>query len=281
MNYRHVFHAGNFADVFKHAVLARILVHLCEKPQPFRVLDTHAGTGVYDLEGTQASRTGEWREGIGRLVQQNPTSKAAVLLKPYLDTVAALNAKDALKFYPGSPQLALSLMREQDRLVACELEPRAAATQAGHLRRDKRAKAVEADGWQALNAYLPPPERRGLVVIDPPFEDKNEFENIANGLELGQRKWESGTYLVWYPIKGTGTSAFMRRLRKLAIPKMLRTELHVRGARADSFTGSGLVVVNPPWRLAEELTILLPALQAVLAQGPGSRTVLESLGDKF
>ncbi len=281
MNYRHVFHAGNFADVFKHAVLARVLVHLCEKPQPFRVLDTHAGTGLYDLEGTQATRTGEWREGIGRLMAQKPAGEAGALLKPYLDAVAALNSGDALKFYPGSPLLALALMREQDRLVACELEPRAAATLAGHLRRDKRAKAVETDGWQALNAHLPPPERRGLVVIDPPFEQKDEFENIVRGLELGSRKWESGTYLVWYPIKGSGTSAVMRQLRKLAIPKMLRTELHVRGASADSFTGSGLVVVNPPWRLAEELKVLLPALQALLAQGPGNRTVIEPLGDKF
>jgi 23S rRNA (adenine2030-N6)-methyltransferase len=281
MNYRHVFHAGNFADVFKHAVLARILVHLCEKPQPFRVLDTHAGTGLYDLEGTQASRTGEWHDGIGRLMAQKPAGEAAALLAPYLDAVAALNSGGALKFYPGSPQLALSLMREQDRMVACELEPKAAAALAAHLRRDKRAKAVETDGWQALNAYLPPPERRGLVVIDPPFEDRDEFENLVEGLDLGRRKWESGTYLLWYPIKGTGTAAFMRQLRKIPITKMLRTELHVKAAASDSFTGSGLIVVNPPWRLADELKVMLPTLQATLAQGSGSRTVLEPFGDKF
>jgi 23S rRNA (adenine2030-N6)-methyltransferase len=281
MNYRHVFHAGNFADVFKHAVLARILVHLCEKPQPFRVLDTHAGTGLYDLEGTQASRTGEWHDGIGRLMAQKPAGEAAALLAPYLDAVAALNSGGALKFYPGSPQLALSLMREQDRMVACELEPKAAAALAANLRRDKRAKAVETDGWQALNAYLPPPERRGLVVIDPPFEDRDEFENLVEGLDLGRRKWESGIYLLWYPIKGTGTAAFMRQLRKIPITKMLRTELHVKAAASDSFTGSGLIVVNPPWRLADELKVMLPTLQATLAQGSGSRTVLEPLGDKF
>jgi 23S rRNA (adenine2030-N6)-methyltransferase len=281
MNYRHVFHAGNFADVFKHAVLARILVHLCEKPQPFRVLDTHAGTGLYDLEGTQASRTGEWHDGIGRLMAQKPAGEAAALLAPYLDAVAALNSGGALKFYPGSPQLALSLMREQDRMVACELEPKAAAALAANLRRDKRAKAVETDGWQALNAYLPPPERRGLVVIDPPFEDRDEFENLVEGLDLGRRKWESGIYLLWYPIKGTGTAAFMRQLRKIPITKMLRTELHVKAAASDSFTGSGLIVVNPPWRLVDELKVMLPTLQATLAQGSGSRTVLEPLGDKF
>lgn len=281
MNYRHVFHAGNFADVFKHAVLARILMHLCEKPQPFRVIDTHAGTGLYDLEGTQASRTGEWRDGIGRLTQHPPAGEAAVLLAPYLNAVRSLNPDGALKHYPGSPQIALSLMREQDRLTACELEPKAAAALAGHMRKDKRAKAVEMDGWQALNAYLPPPERRGLVVIDPPFEDRDEFENLATGLERAHRKWATGIYLLWYPIKGEGASAFTRRLRKLAIPKILRAELHAKSTRTDVFSGSGLVVVNPPWKLADELKTILPALQAVLSQGPGSRTVLEMLDDKI
>jgi len=178
-------------------------------------------------------------------------------------------------------QVALSLMRQQDRLTACELEPKAAAALASHLRRDKRAKAIEIDGWQALNAYLPPPERRGLVVVDPPFEDRDEFENLAKGLELAHRKWASGIFLLWYPIKGEGASAFMRRLRKLGIPKILRAELHVKASRADVFSGSGLAVINPPWKLADELKVMLPALQAVLSQGPGSRTVLEMLDDKI
>lgn len=281
MNYRHIFHAGNFADVFKHAVLARILVHLCEKPQPFRVIDTHAGTGLYDLEGTQASRTEEWRDGIGRLIERPPTGEAAALLSPYFDAIAAVNSGGGLKHYPGSPQIALSLMRQQDRLTACELEPKAAAALASHLRKDKRAKAIEIDGWQALNAYLPPPERRGLVVVDPPFEDRDEFENLAKGLELAHRKWASGLFLLWYPIKGEGASAFMRRLRKLGIPKILRAELHVKSSRTDVFSGSGLAVINPPWKLADELEVLLPALQAVLSQGPGSRTVIEMLDDKI
>ena len=281
MNYRHIFHAGNFADVFKHAVLARILVYLCEKPQPFRVIDTHAGTGLYDLEGTQASRTEEWRDGIGRFMERPPTGDAAALLSPYFDAIAAVNSGGGLKHYPGSPQVALSLMRQQDRLTACELEPKAAAALASHLRKDKRAKAIEIDGWQALNAYLPPPERRGLVVVDPPFEDRDEFENLAKGLKLAHRKWASGLFLLWYPIKGEGASAFMRRLRKLGIPKILRAELHVKSSRADVFSGSGLAVINPPWKLADELKVMLPALQAVLSQGPGSRTVIEMLDDKI
>lgn len=281
MNYRHGFHAGNFADVFKHAVLARILVHLCEKPQAFRVLDTHAGNGIYNLTGEQASRTGEWHDGIGRLMQNPLEGVAAELLAPYLSAVASLNSGGALKRYPGSPQLALSLMREQDRLTACELEPKAAVALANHLRKDKRARTIETDGWQALNAQLPPLERRGLVVVDPPFEDRDEFEKLEDGLALAYRKWATGTYLLWYPIKGTGTSAFIRRLRHLAIPKMLRTELHVAATAADRFTGSGLIVVNPPWRLLDELNVLAPALHKVLTQGAGSRTVVEVISDKF
>ena len=154
MNYQHAFHAGNFADVFKHAVLARILVHLCEKPQAFRVLDTHAGAGVYNLEGARASRTGEWRDGIARLMEKPPAGEAGELLAPYLSAISSLNSGGALKRYPGSPQLALALMREEDRLVACELEPKASTALASHLRKDKRAKAVEMDGWQALNQRL-------------------------------------------------------------------------------------------------------------------------------
>lgn len=281
MNYQHAFHAGNFADVFKHAVLARILVHLREKPQAFRVLDTHAGAGIYNLEGARASRTGEWRDGIARVLEKPPAGAAAELLAPYLAAISSLNSGGALRRYPGSPQVALSLMREQDRLTACELEPRASTALANHLRKDRRAKAVEIDGWQALNAYLPPPERRGLVVVDPPYEDRDEFERLEKGLALGQRKWPTGTYLFWYPIKGAGPAAFLRRLHKLSIPKVLRTELHVSAATSGRFTASGLIIVNPPWRLADELRVLLPALHMILSQGRGSRTVLEALGDKF
>jgi 23S rRNA (adenine2030-N6)-methyltransferase len=279
--YRHLFHAGNFADVFKHAVLARILVHLCEKPQAFRVLDTHAGAGVYNLEGARASRTGEWRDGIGRLLQRPPEGAAGELLAPYLASVSSLNPGGALKRYPGSPQLALSLMREQDRLTACELEPKAATALANHLRKDRRARVVEADGWQALNAHLPPSERRGLVVVDPPYEAADDLDRLEKGLLLAQRKWATGIYLLWYPIKGAGSAAFLRRMQKLAIPKVLRTELHVKAATSGSFTGSGLIIVNPPWRLAQELKVLLPALHSILSQGRGSRTVLDPANDNF
>src|SRR5215471_3105059 len=174
MNYRHAFHAGNFADVLKHAVLSRILVHLGEKAAAYRVIATHAGAGLYDLTAEPATRTGEWRDGIGRLVGASLPDDIRALLAPYLAVVAAANPGGGLARYPGSPLIALGLMRPQDRLVACELEPGAAAALAAELRRDTRARAVAIDGWTALNAYVPPKERRGIVLIDPPYEDKHE-----------------------------------------------------------------------------------------------------------
>jgi 23S rRNA (adenine2030-N6)-methyltransferase len=189
MNYRHAFHAGGFADVLKHAVLARILVHLRAKPAAFRVIDTHAGAGRYDLTGDEAMRGGEWRDGIGRLLDAAIGEKARDLLAPYLDAVVACNGGGRLTVYPGSPALVRALLRPQDRLIACELEPVAAAALARYLARDARCKAVAIDGWTALNAYVPPKERRGLVVVDPPFEETSEFARLAQGLETAHCKW--------------------------------------------------------------------------------------------
>src|SRR5437763_13112898 len=197
MNYRHAFHAGNFADVLKHAVLARILAHLGEKAAPFRVIDTHAGAGLYDLAAEAATRTGEWRGGIGRLIDADLADDIRALLAPYLAAVRAANPGGGLRRYPGSPLIALSLMRPRDRLVACELEPGAAAALAAHLRRDARARAVEIDGWLALNAYVPRKERRGVVLIDPPYEEKHEFARLADALAGAQRKWTTGIFLLW------------------------------------------------------------------------------------
>jgi 23S rRNA (adenine2030-N6)-methyltransferase len=269
MNYRHAYHAGNFADVVKHAVLARVLVYLREKPAAFRVIDTHAGAGRYDLAGMEAGKTGEWRDGIERLVLADLAAEPRALLAPYLDAVAALNPGGRLAAYPGSPAIAQGLMRAQDRLIACELEPRAAAALAGNLRGDVRSKALAIDGWTALTAYVPPKERRGLVLIDPPFERPDEFTRLAQGLAAAHRKWSTGIYLLWYPIKDIGeVTAFARRLARLGIAKMLRVELIVEIAHAtQGLRGCGLTVVNPPWRLRQDLQILLPALTKVLSRG--------------
>jgi len=268
MNYRHAFHAGSFADVVKHAVVARILVHLAAKPQPFRVIDTHAGAGLYDLAGPQAQRTGEWRDGIGRLLAADVVPEVRALLEPYLSTIAAHNAADALSTYPGSPLVSLALMRRQDRLVACELEPQSAKALRRTLKTDVRANAVTIDGWVALNAYLPPPERRGVVIIDPPFEDKDEFTRLADAAVRAYRKWPTGIFLLWYPIKDRGgPDALARHLKRAGIAKILRAELTVRPAGdPQRLNGTGLVIVNPPWKLEAELTIMLPALASVLAR---------------
>lgn len=283
MNYRHAFHAGNFADVLKHATLARILMHLADKAAAFRVIDTHAGAGLYDLASETAARTGEWRDGIGRLIDAKLPDDVRALLAPYLAAVAAANGGGALRRYPGSPLIALSQMRPQDRLVACELEPGAAAALAANLRRDARARAVAIDGWVALNAYVPPKERRGIVLIDPPYEDKDEFGRLAAALGAAQRKWATGVFLLWYPIKDrVGPDRLAAALRRATTskssPKVLRAELEWPPAGAPGrLTGAGLIVVNPPWRLADELERLMPALRTALGPPAGSRAKVDWL----
>jgi len=271
MNYRHAFHAGNFADVVKHAAFARVLVHLGEKVQAFRVIDTHAGAGLYDLAADAARRTGEWREGIARLHAATLTPDVAPLLAPYLAAVAAVNPAGALARYPGSPLIALSLMRPQDRLVACELEPKAAAALAANLRRDARARPVAIDGFTALKAYLPPKERRGVVLIDPPYEAKDEFARLAEALVAAHHKWATGIFMLWYPITDrAGPERLAATLQRSSIRKILRAELRTDPMRPPAaedrrLAGTGLIIINPPWRLPDELARILPALAAALA----------------
>ena len=268
MNYRHAFHAGNFADVFKHAVLCRILDYLRTKPAPFRVIDTHAGAGLYDLAGSEASRGGEWRDGIARLMAAPLAAPVAALLAPYLEVVGALNERGRLKTYPGSPALARAWLRPQDRLIVCEVEPRAAAALRQNLRGDVRIKTLEIDGWTALGAYVPPKERRGLVLVDPPFEEDSDFHRLSHGLAEAHRKWATGIYALWYPIKDRGEpDALAKRLRRSGIAKMLRAELNVAPlGEPTRLNGCGMILVNPPWTLESELSVLLPALAGILGR---------------
>jgi 23S rRNA (adenine2030-N6)-methyltransferase len=260
MNYQHAFHAGNFADVHKHMVLTRSLEHLRAKPAAFRVIDSHAGAGCYDLFGPQATRSGEWHDGVERLFAAPRSRDADALLKPYLDIVAALNPGGDLRLYPGSPLIAKARLRQQDRLIACEIEPRAAASLKAGLRGDQRAKVLVLDGWVALNANVPPKERRGLVLIDPPFEDAADFMRLSGALADAYRKWPTGMYVLWYPIKDRdGPDALARRLRRSGVGKILRSEITLGPPRAGvGLVGSGLIVVNPPYTLEQDLRILLP-----------------------
>jgi 23S rRNA (adenine2030-N6)-methyltransferase len=268
VNYRHAFHAGSFADVFKHAVLCRILHYLRAKPAAFRVIDTHAGAGLYDLASPEASRGGEWHDGIERLMAAQLAAPVAALLAPYLEVIGALNERGRLKTYPGSPALARAWLRPQDRLIACEIEPQAAIALKQNLRGDTRIKTLEIDGWTALGAYVPPKERRGLMLVDPPFEEDSDFFRLARGLAAAHRKWATGIYALWYPIKGRGEpDALAKSLRRLGIGKMLRAELIVAPLSDPTrLNGCGLILVNPPWTLESELSALLPALAGILGR---------------
>jgi 23S rRNA (adenine2030-N6)-methyltransferase len=265
LNYQHAFHAGNFADVHKHAVLARVMTHLRLKPAAFRVIDTHAGAGRYDLYGPEPARSGEWRDGIKKLWDSSPAADIQKLLAPYREAVAALNP-GGLRTYPGSPLIVEHWLRPQDRLIACELEPRAAGKLAGVLH-DRRAKVIALDGWTALGAYVPPKERRGLVLVDPPFEDAGDFSKLSSALAAAHRKWPTGIYMLWYPIKAReAPDTLARALRALAIAGVLRCEMTLGPPQADAgLVGSGLILVNPPFQLDLELKVLVPALAQLLA----------------
>jgi len=280
MNYRHAFHAGGFADVLKHAVLARILAHLARKDAPFRVLDTHAGIGLYDLAADEARRTGEWRDGIGRILERPFPEPVARLLEPWLLAVAATCGLtrpehltcDRLIRYPGSPLVIRSGLRRDDRATVVELHPADATTLAGLFAGDARLKVVELDGWLALKSFLPFKERRGLVLIDPPFEKPGEFDRIVTGLLQATRRFAGGCYLVWYPIKDRRELVrFHDAVVAGGLRRVMAVELTTAAMRPDGpLVANGLLVVNPPWKLDEDLDLLLPALAERLATGPGA-----------
>ncbi len=284
MNYRHAYHAGNFADVHKHALLTRLIVYLQQKEGGFRILDTHAGRGVYDLGSEEAQRTGEFRAGFARLMAPGALSPAAeALLAPYLDVVRSLNDGADLRHYPGSPLLARSLMRRQDRLSAIELNPQEYEALHRLFAGDHRVRATRLDGWLALGAFLPPKERRAIALVDPPFEADGEYERLADGLERAYRRFATGVYCLWYPVKtGAPIERFHDRLIGTGVRRMLRCELTVRRAAAGDtgLAGSGLVVVNPPFTLEEELRILLPELARLLSQDDGAGWQLDWLVDE-
>lgn len=271
MNYRHIYHAGNFADVMKHAVLALAVSHLRIKPAAFRFIDTHAGIGRYDLSADEAQRTGEYRDGIGRLFGR-PSPHPA--LAPYLDAVHALNPDGVLRVYPGSPLLVRHLLREQDRMTLAELHPHDAQTLKDLFARDRAVSVHHMDGYQALKAHLPPPEKRGLVLTDPPFESPGEFATMAAALARAHKRWPGGIYALWYPIKERpAVWRFHEALAEAGIPRILTAELTIHDEDTHlRLNGCGMVIVNPPWKLDETLAEVLPALQDRLAvTGGGSR----------
>lgn len=264
MNYRHAYHAGNFADVVKHVLLTLLIDHLRKKETPFCVIDTHAGVGRYDLSGTEAGKTGEYADGIGRLLAAGPPPP---LLASYTAALRAVNPDwPTLRFYPGSPRIARSLLRPSDRLALVELHPDDAQALKREFAHDGQVGVHVQDAYVALRALLPPKERRGLVLIDPPFEDRDEFRHIAKGLTDAVRRWRTGVFAVWYPIKAPdAVERFLGEVGGLGLPCLAAELFRFPPDDPERFNGTGLVVFNPPWKLDEALGDVLGWLKGSMA----------------
>jgi 23S rRNA (adenine2030-N6)-methyltransferase len=259
VNYRHAFHAGNFADVHKHIVLLALLEHLHKKPKPFFFLDTHAGRGNYDLRSAEAQRGGESQNGIGRIRKKNPPLAG---LERYLSIIGLTE-----KTYPGSPLIAAEMLRENDRAVFVEKQPDEAAELKSVVGYRKHVSVLTDDGYAALKAHLPPKENRGLVLIDPPYENDTEFADVTRALLAAIARWPNGIYCVWYPLKpGNAHQRLHRSLTDAGIKKILALELNILPSDSPlGLNGSGLVIVNPPYQLDEQMRELLPQLHRALA----------------
>ena len=277
MNYRHAFHAGNFADVFKHIVLMRVLAHLRKKETPFRVIDTHAGAGNYDLASDEAQRSGEWRDGIALFDAAAFSPQVEALVAPYRAALSTL--RGSAKSYPGSPLLVKSALRAEDHMSVNELHPETAARLRRVIGRDERVAHTEIDAYIAWKAQIPPPERRGMILIDPPFEKTDEFQRMAEGLAMMARKWPTGSAALWYPIKNrAAVGRFEEACRATGLAKLLVLEIHVDdAAREGPLAACGMLIANPPWMLAEEMTLILPELSAALARDAQARWAVDWL----
>jgi len=287
MNYRHAFHAGNFADVLKHVVLALCVEHLKRKDKPFAFIDTHAGIGVYDLTSDAARRSPEWREGLGRVLGAVMPDDAGRALKPWLDVVAAMNAgKAEPERYPGSPEMAVRLMRPQDRIHLCELHEADAKTLDKRYALHARVKVEQRDGYKALKALLPPREKRGLVLIDPPYEARDESVRLAEAAMSGLERWPSGTFVFWRPMKDLwsldrfdeGLAEWLVTERDVEPSAILRADMWVRDLQSEGkLAGAGIVIINPPHTLEADLLALMPWLCEVLKQGDGAGWRLDGI----
>ncbi len=278
MNYRHAFHAGNHADVLKHAVLARIFDLMKGKDKPFAFLDAHAGIGLYDLESGPAQKTGEWQGGIGKMADAF-NAEVEKVLAPYRRVIAGMNSGDALRFYPGSPKLALDLMRAKDLVIANELHPQDVQTLQELCGFDKRLRVSNVDYVQSIKAELPFAQRRGVILIDPPFEILDETGRVVQALTFGHRRFATGVFVIWYPVTTQAfADKFIDAIQAMALPNMLQVELHVKAAfERGGLAGSGLIIVNPPWGLDADLNVLMPALAARLGLGEWGRSLLRWL----
>jgi 23S rRNA (adenine2030-N6)-methyltransferase len=279
MNYRHLYHAGNFADVVKHLTLVLLLEHLRRKPEPFCYLDTHAGIGRYPLDSIEAQKTGEYRAGIGKLLTATALPAPIADYRGLVLAADPLNQPSKLHAYPGSPLLARALLRPQDRAVLMELHPADAGTLKRLFRGDIQVAVHHMNGYHGLKAFVPPKERRGLVLIDPPFEVEDEFEQLLAGLVEAHRRWATGIYAIWYPIKDRrGVWRFHNALKKTGLRKLLLAEFCLYPEDLpDRFNGCGMIIVNPPWQLDARLRELYSALTERLGEPDQARVNVDWL----
>jgi 23S rRNA (adenine2030-N6)-methyltransferase len=278
MNYRHAYHAGNHGDVLKHVVLARVIDYLKHKDKLFHVIDAHAGVGAYALEGPEAAKTKEWEGGVAKM-QAAFGADVEALLMPYRQVIADLNADHMLRFYPGSPEIAVHLLRKGDFMTFNELHPDDFETLRARYEPDPRVRITQMDAAQLLKANLPPRVRRGIVLIDPPYEQKAEKEAMVKALADGHKRFANGIFLVWYPVKGKDyAEQLCADFQKLALSAMLKVEVRVREAfDGGGLAGSGVIIVNPPWPLEDELKLLVPVLADRLGVGTWGRGTIEWL----
>jgi len=276
MNYRHIYHAGNFGDVMKHVVLTLLLKRLMQKSTPLCVLDTHAGIGTYDLSSEEAVKTGEFKNGIAMLLCSGSLPE---LFEPYLKAVrrCGCSSDDSARpgRYPGSPWIARHMLRPADRLILAELHPEDAKVLRSTFAGDTQVSVHHVDAYTALKAFLPPPERRGLVLIDPAFEVDDEFDRVVQGLREACNRFATGVYAVWYPIKERGpVDVFYDDCCRAGLERMLAVELLVYpDLQPDRLNGCGMLIINPPWQVDDELREVLPVLQEYLGRGGGAHTV--------
>ena len=273
LSYRHSFHAGNHADVLKHTVQSLIIESLKEKDKPFLYLDTHAGAGRYQLSGEHAERTGEYLEGIARIWQRDDIPEE---LAAYMSVVGHFNRNENLRYFPGSPLIARQLLREEDKLQLTELHPSDFPLLRSEFQKDDRTRVSRADGYQQLKAQLPPLSRRGFILMDPPYELKTDYQDVVKGIQEGYKRFATGTYALWYPVvMRQQIKKMLRDLEATGIRRILQIEL---GVRPDSdqrgMTASGMIVINPPWKLEQQMKNVLPWLLKVLVpSGTGHTTV--------
>jgi 23S rRNA (adenine2030-N6)-methyltransferase len=277
LSYRHAFHAGNHADVLKHAVLVHLLRYLTQKDKPLWFIDTHAGAAAYALDGGYAAKNAEFESGIGRLWARDDLPQSVA---EYVDEVRALNPDGVLRRYPGSPQLAMQLLRRQDRLRMYELHSTESRLLQQYFRDDApRAIAQAGDGFAGLQAQLPPPSRRALVLLDPPYEDKGDYRRVLAAVRDALKRFRAGVYAVWYPqVQRRESRQFPEQLKQLQRRDWLHVSLTVKQPAAGGFGlhGSGVFILNPPWLLPKALDLALPYLAKVLAQDAAAGFSLES-----